>query len=683
MKKHSRIFIAFFSLVIIVAFACQTLPDLSQLGTTPTPTTTIIPTPTETPTPLPPPPVQPGEDNPNEPVFISGDIPYTSPFFLNGISEPFVMLEDQAGFVDRNIEFEFSLVGQAIGPVEILEDESLRYYLSLPTVPQGTMVDVDNNGQEDAGVTVFSIAYWSNTWGGPFLEPRDGTGWSTAYASTVTDSELDNEIIGGKLIVWAPDDQQSFPIGFGEDGLLFTLDDPIAPIPAGYNIVDLDHEPFINHKEPQPQIDLIEGEVALNDYSDMSYTDAFETMFEKVSREYPFTEEKDIDWDSLHQEFAPRVASADSGDEYYRALRDFTYRIPDAHVGINFHPDVFYEEQGGSFGLVLKELSDGRVIVIEVLPNTKGADEGIQVGAEILTWGGEPVLEALSAVEPYLGPYSTEHHKRVEQPIFLTRMPPGTRVSVSYQNPEDSEPREVTMSADVDYESLFAALPFFNLDELIMPVEGEVLDDSGLGYIRVTTFSDDYHLMASIWETYIEELIENEIPGLIIDLRFNTGGSGGLAIDFAGYFFDEEILLGRSSYYNNLTGEFEYTDYPARIKPGPMLYENPIAVLVSPSCISACEGFANALSQGGRSTIIGHYPSAGAFGEVGRGQYKLPEELEMQFPTGRPETIDGQVLIEGQGVPLDITVTVTEESALGIVDSILQTAVETLLDKIE
>ena len=239
------------------------------------------------------------------------------------------------------------------------------------------------------------------------------------------------------------------------------------------------------------------------------------------------------------------------------------------------------------------------------------------------------------------------------------------------------------MDAAVDYESLFAALPFFNLDELIMPVEGQVLDDSGLGYIRVTTFSDDYHLMASMWETYLEGLIENEVPGLIIDLRYNTGGSGGLAMDFAGYFFDEEILLGRSSYYNDLTGEFEYTKYPARIKPGPILYEGPIAVLVSPSCISACEGFANALSQGGRSTIVGHYPSAGAFGEVGRGQYTLPEELEMQFPTGRPETLDGQLLIEGQGVPLDITVPVTEGSALGIVDSILQAAVEVLLDQIE
>ena len=40
-------------------------------------------------------------NNSNEPVFISGTIPFTSPFFLNYASEPFVMLEDQAGFYKR------------------------------------------------------------------------------------------------------------------------------------------------------------------------------------------------------------------------------------------------------------------------------------------------------------------------------------------------------------------------------------------------------------------------------------------------------------------------------------------------------------------------------------------------------------------------------------------------------
>ena len=116
------------------------------------------------------------------------------------------MLEDQAGFVNRDKDFEFRLESQIIGPVELLDENKLRYYLSLPSVPQGTFVDVDQNDQTDQGVQVFAIAYWSNTWGDPFLEPRDGTGWSNAYASTITDPDNEYEITGGILIVWSPDE---------------------------------------------------------------------------------------------------------------------------------------------------------------------------------------------------------------------------------------------------------------------------------------------------------------------------------------------------------------------------------------------------------------------------------------------------------------------------------------------
>jgi hypothetical protein len=55
----------------------------------------------------------------------------------------------------------------------------------------------------------------------------------------------------------------------------------------------------------------------------------------------------------------------------------------------------------------------------------------------------------------------------------------------------------------------------------------------------------------------------------------------------------------------------------------------------------------------------------------------------MQFPTGRPETPEGDIMIEGQGVPLDIAVPVTYESALGITDAVLDEAVVALLDEID
>ena len=68
-------------------------------------------------------------------------------------------------------------------------------------------------------------------------------------------------------------------------------DDPVTAIPAGYNLVDLNEEPFEFSKEARPIISLFEGEIAVNDFSAESYRDAFAALIDKVSREYPFTED--------------------------------------------------------------------------------------------------------------------------------------------------------------------------------------------------------------------------------------------------------------------------------------------------------------------------------------------------------------------------------------------------------
>jgi len=57
----------------------------------------------------------------------------------------------------------------------------------------------------------------------------------------------------------------------------------------------------------------------------------------------------------------------------------------------------------------------------------------------------------------------------------------------------------------------------------------------------------------------------------------------------------------------------------------------------------------------------------------------LPGGISMQFPFGRPETLDGELLIEGTGVLPDILVPVTSESVLNQEDTVLQAAIEELL----
>ncbi|MCZ7552825.1 MAG: S41 family peptidase [Anaerolineales bacterium] len=137
-------------------------------------------------------------------------------------------------------------------------------------------------------------------------------------------------------------------------------------------------------------------------------------------------------------------------------------------------------------------------------------------------------------------------------------------------------------------------------------------------------------------------------------------------------------MLYENHYYNENTGKFEPTGYPTRIRPAPLHYKGPIAVLVSSDCVSACEGFAYAMQHDQRSVVVGHYPTAGAFGEVGLGQYSLPGDFKMQFPTGRPVSPDGKVVIEGVGITPEIVVPVTLESALGQIDAVLEAAIKAL-----
>jgi C-terminal processing protease CtpA/Prc len=279
-------------------------------------------------------------------------------------------------------------------------------------------------------------------------------------------------------------------------------------------------------------------------------------------------------------------------------------------------------------------------------------------------------------VIPFTGPFSTSHHKRYEQVNFLTRYPIGRTIKIVYLDPDKSQ-KTVEMTSVYEVESFLATLPYQTADPVELPIVAETLP-GGATYIRIPTFSGDMSLMTRIWEHYIEALIENGSNGLIIDVRSNFGGSGHLAANFAAYFFDEEFDIGRHGYYSETLGEFEFDEEPVTIDPAPIFYDGPIIVLVSQNCISACEGFAYYMSINNRATIIGHYPSSGAFGEVGQGQYSLPGDISVQFPTGRPETSNGNLLIEGTGVIPDLLVPVTRESVLGLLDSVLETAINLL-----
>jgi C-terminal processing protease CtpA/Prc len=512
------------------------------------------------------------------------------------------------------------------------------------------------------------VAYWTNKFGDPFLEERDlfGGGWSTAYASTRVTEEVSRrrEVIGGKFLVYAPDAEQGFPSGFGNDGLIFTEDDPIITLPAGYTLVDLDSQPFTFDRSRRPVIDLIEPDfAALDDFSQMSYTGAFDAMIEKLRREYAFTAYKGIRWDVLAAEYRPFIATAEASNNrnaYLRALRDFSFAIPDGHVqGPVLNAETRQATEGG-LGFALAELDDRRIIVSYLAPAGPAASAGIHLGDAILAINDQPIGDYVSDIIPWNGPFSAEHTHRLQQLRYATRFRLGAAVEVTYARPESDEPITAALIAIAERESFdYTAPPATGLE---LPITYHRLEN-GYVYVQINSFFDNDLLTIQLWERLLAALNQQRSLGVIIDLRRNGGGSGFLADQMAAYFFNQPLELGNTAQYNRETDDFYFDPRTVErfyLPPVELRYDGPVAVIVGPACSSACEFFAYDLSLQDRATIVGHYPTAGLGGSIG--QFIMPEHVTFQFTTGRAVDMNGDIHIEGKGVIPTVRVPLTAET---------------------
>jgi C-terminal processing protease CtpA/Prc len=624
-----------------------------------------------------------------QPYEITGDFTYSNSIITDYYVEHAVALVDMYGFVTRNKDWEIPVSSQTLGFLKIDKDNMKgSYTLQLPAKPTGVSVDVDNNGEANAGVQVFAVSYWPNLTGGPYSEGDDPSrGWPTYLASVKTDTENQDEVIGGSLVVWSPDANQQFPTGFGPDGKLFTADDPVGPIPAGYSVVNLDTNPFTVSQEAQPKLELFEPkDVAIKDYSSDTYTQAFDKMFNLVKTEYAFNgiEGKQPDWDKVYAEINPRVEEAEKNKDakaFYLALRDFTYVFKDGHVGLNggdIQNQVFAESTGGGFGFAQSELDDGKVIVTYLTPGGPAETAGVKVGAQVVDFNGQPIKDAISEVFPPTLPASMESSIRYQQVRYLLRTPVGTEAKITFINP-NGERIDATLKSVGETDSHRYTSIFKGFDSNALPVEYKLLD-SGVGYVKINTNYDDLGLIIKLFERALKVFQGNKVPGIIIDMRQNSGGAN---LGLAGFLTDQEIPMGQLEYYSDKTGKFEPEGLREKVTPNQEQYRfDKVILLVSQACASACELEAYGISQVPGTIVVGTTPSSGTEAEVARGQFKLPEGFTLQVPTGRFTLPDGSIFLEGKGVPLTVRVPVDEKYALSTEDEVLKAGEQAVLQPV-
>ncbi len=602
------------------------------------------------------------------PHIISGSYQTTNPIYpLLGVN-PGAILYDLSGEVTRDYDFQQPLDGQVLGTLDG-DIVSGNYTIELPDTPHGVVHDFDGDATTPPAVQVFVAATYLNFLGDITIDRGE-----TALDLSVRLAPMTLNITGGYVIVWAADEGERFPGSLGSDSAAFTSDDPLITLPAGWSVVSLETNPFTVIRDETVTIPIVESLGGLNDYSKMSFQDAWDALFQRARETYPFTAEKHIDWDAIYNDITPRVQAAQSTLDFHLAIIRLGEFIPDSHL--NFVSTLVLQQYliGGVGISEIGITDDEQVVIVSVEPNSAAAQARIEAGDDLISIDGVPALQAIDAAPLLITSASTVHARRHLQAGMVLQGPVGSPVELVWRTPDNTEHR-AQIERVLDVSALFKAL---GGDALLSDVISSRMLDSGIGYIRVTGFASEVGQADALFANDLQALIDAGASGIILDVRDNTGGLVSLAMAMAGRFFPDYRRL-MDFYYADSTGGFAYRGY-AEILASEPYYDGPVAVLVNEMTGSAGDLFTYAMQTDHRALIVGYTPTGGFTGEIADGQYKLPGDLSVQIPTGR--TVDsetGEVLIEGTGVIPDVRVPRTWDSLMSPEDEVLQAAEAALL----
>ena len=243
--------------------------------------------------------------------------------------------------------------------------------------------------------------------------------------------------------------------------------------------------------------------------------------------------------------------SLDPYTVYYSESQVESYRISD---------DNRYNGLGASS----KEV-DGKVTVVEVYKDGPSYEAGILVGDQITSINGQ-----------------TTQGRSYEDVLTFLRGFPGTSVQMGIYRPQDKKKYsfELTRSA---------------VDIPNVPYSGMVSDH--VGYITLTTFTQNAG--KNIAAAYRELRKNNELEGLILDLRSNGGGLLSEAIDILG------IFLPKGSPVVVTKGKVRDRDQSYDTRRTPIDVDMPIVVLINKRSASASEIVSGAIQDYDRGVIMG------------------------------------------------------------------------------
>jgi carboxyl-terminal processing protease len=313
-----------------------------------------------------------------------------------------------------------------------------------------------------------------------------------------------------------------------------------------------------------------------------------------------------------------------SNDDYFKRLKELN-RNDRLDIYFNAitavydpHTEFFFPKDKANFdinmsgqligiGAQLQE-KDGYTKVSNVVPGSPSWKEGHLKEGDLIIKVGQGAADPVDIVD-----------MRLDDVVQLIRGKKGTEVRITVKKPDGSIIIIPLIRDVVVLEETYAQS---------VVLKGK----KNIGYIKLPSFYADFNgqggrsCSADVKKELLKLKDEN-VDGIILDLRYNGGGSLPDVVDMAGLFIDKGPVV-QIKQKAGLPTVLEDKD-PATI------YDGPLVVMVNSNSASASEIMAAAIQDYKRGVIVGTSPASFGKGTVQR-VYDLDDYLPAQYNNIKP-----------------------------------------------
>jgi carboxyl-terminal processing protease len=364
-----------------------------------------------------------------------------------------------------------------------------------------------------------------------------------------------------------------------------------------------------------------------------------------------------VDWDRVRERYEPLVKQAKTDHEFYSVLQQMLEELHQSHFQI-IPPEAIVsddsrEPQGGGIGIDVRMI-DGQAVISRSSAGSSGFNAGLRRGFVIEKIDNLTVQEIVDRFKNSKESASITKTRITRAILARINGHPGSSVDLAVLDGRNRK-RAVTVRREQlkgEMSERFGNFPPQYTEFEVKRLEG------GIGYIR-------FNIFVMILMDRLRAAIRgmHDAPGIIIDLRGNPGGLGGMASGIAGELETKQTSLGVMRMrvgYNNFA-----------VFPQQNPYTGPVVILTDGGSASTSEIFAAGMQELGRATVVGERTMGAALPSV---FFKLPTGAIFQYAIADFKTPKG-ALVEGNGVKPDIEVKLTRKVLLEGRDPQLEAAV--------